>query len=189
MTQAEFRQLMMLSYVAPRAAARYWIDQRLPLVLICQALLLMAVVLTLIGGLEHAMAQDQPPPQLAGGNQFSVVLVHAVLLLVPAALIHVIGERSRSTARFADAILMIVWLQFVLLPIQIAATLTLGAGSGLTDAILFVYVAVTFWLLTHFVTELHGYKSRMNVFLGILTVSIVLGLMLIPFIDPSFAGA
>jgi hypothetical protein len=189
MTQAEFIRMILLSYSVPRAGSRALISLRLPLPLVAQTLVLMAILLTLIGALEQAFAPTEAVPQIADGNLLVVVVIHTILLLVPAALIHVIGDRTGSTSRFADALLLVLWAQFLVLPFQLLATLTLGLGSNLTDVVLFIYVAVTFWLLTHFVTELHGYTSRLNVFLGIVAVSIVLGLMLIPFIDPSFAGA
>ncbi len=189
MSLDSLRAIVSLSYSNPRLAARFWIDQQLSFLIVAQMLLLMAVILTLVGAVEHMVADVDPATLVAGGNLFSVVMIHTVLMVIPGALIHVIGDRTGSTARFADSLMMVVWLQVVVLPIQIAATLSLALGGALTSTILFAYVAVTFWILTHFVTELHGYKSRLNVFLGIMTVSIVLGVLLIPFFDPSFAGA
>lgn len=189
MTLDVFRAIFALSYTDPRKAAQYWIGQQLSFLTAVQMLLLMAIILTLVGAIEQMVTDIDPASLVAGGNRFSVMLIHSVLIAVPGALIHVIGDRTGSTARFADSLMMVVWLQVVVLPIQFAATLSLALGGAFTSTILFTYVAVTFWILTHFITELHGYKSRLNVFLGIMTVSIVLGLLLIPFLDPSFAGA
>jgi hypothetical protein len=189
MTLGDLIQLVRLSYRAPRAGARALIDMNLPHSVVWQALVLMAIVLTLLGSFGTQISGSPTGEAAPDANLFGMAVVHLVLLVTPAALVHVIGERTGGKARFADAMLLLLWLQFLILPIQIAATIMQAQGSGLTGGILLVYVVVTFWLMTNFVTELHGYRSRLHVFLGILAVSVVLGLLLLPFLDPAFAGA
>jgi hypothetical protein len=185
MTADDLIRIARLSYANPRAGARAILCQNLPHAARWQALILLAVILTLIGAMgEWAMpATDMPVPQF---NYFGVAVVHAVLLAVPAGLIHIIGDRTGSNAGFMDALVIVLWLQTLLLPLQLTATLALAIGPTLAQAIILMFAGVTFWLLTNFVTELHGYRSRLNVFLGILTVSIVLALLMLPFLDPNF---
>ena len=187
MTTGDIQRMAALSVISPKDGARLLLDLRLPQPVRWLGLGLMAVLLTLIGaGGEWLSGPSEGGPAVAH-NYFAFAVIHVVLLVLPAALIHVIGERTGGQAGFPDAVLIVVWLQFLLLPLQAVVTLLEALAPGLTQPGLILMAAATFWLLTNFVAELHGYRSRLNVFLGILTVAIVFAIFLLPFLDPSFS--
>jgi hypothetical protein len=188
MTQFSIAQLLRQSFSSPRRTARHLISRQVRLSVLWQALFLLAILLTLIGYSGNLLMGDAGRQNIEQLNLFVTLLIHAILLLVPALLVHVIGERTGGEGRFSDALLLFLWLQVLLLPVQILATLAQSLSWSSSDAILLAYVAMALWLMTNFVTELHGYSSPLNVLLGIMTVLIVMGLLILPFLDPVFAG-
>lgn len=79
-----------------------------------------------------------------------------------------IGGLFGGRGSFADALLLVAWLEFVLILVQVVqlvAMLVLPFVSvliGIAGAVLF------FWLLTNFTAALHGFRSLLKVFAGIL---------------------
>jgi hypothetical protein len=187
MTGGDLQRLAVISVISPKTGARVLLDLGLPNPVRWLALSLLAVLLTLIGAGGELLAAPPESGDAVSPGYLGVAVIHAVLLILPAALIHVIGERTGGQATFPDAVLIVVWLQFLLLPVQVAATLAQALIPSLSGAVLMTLAVATFWLLTNFVAELHGYRSRLNVFLGILTVSVVFTIFLLPFLDPSFS--
>ncbi len=184
MTLTYLRMLAVLSVVDPKAAIRMLLDLRLPDRACWYALALMPVLLTLISAVVEMMISSAPAPRPV--NYFGMTVIHFVLIIVPAGLIHVIGERTGTTATFADALLTMLWLEFVLLPLQVIVLLLKAFSPELAAAALFCFAGLSIWLLTNFIAELHGYRSRLNVFLGIMTASLVMSLLVLPFMDPNF---
>ncbi|MGR3660201.1 MAG: Yip1 family protein [Paracoccaceae bacterium] len=82
--------------------------------------------------------------------------------------VYFIGRRMGGTGSLDNAILLIAWSEFVMACLQVVQMIAIllmpfvAALIGLASVVLF------FWLLTNFVTELHGFKSRGNVFFVIL---------------------
>jgi hypothetical protein len=107
-----------------------------------------------------------------GGPAFDNPLILATMqlffLFVLIQALHFFGRKFAGTGNLDDAILLVTWLQFIMICVQIVQTVTLfllpavGALIGLASIVLF------FWLLTNFVAELHGFQSRGNVFAAIL---------------------
>ncbi|NCM97616.1 MAG: YIP1 family protein, partial [Rhodobacterales bacterium] len=76
--------------------------------------------------------------------------------------------------RFDEALILVVWLQFVLLGLQAVQLVAYAVAPLLADLIGLATVALFFWLLTNFVAELHGFKSLGLVFVGVLATLVVM---------------
>lgn len=79
-----------------------------------------------------------------------------------------IGRFFRGTGNFADALLCIVWVnavQVVFMAVQVVLTLTLPVLGGIFALASFV---AFFWILTHVTCALHGFRSTVLVFFGII---------------------
>lgn len=79
-----------------------------------------------------------------------------------------IGRFFRGTGNFADALLCIVWInavQVVFMSVQSVLTLTLPVLGGIFALASFV---VFFWVLSHFTCALHGFRSTVLAFFGII---------------------
>lgn len=100
--------------------------------------------------------------------------LQGVLLLAIVQLVWWLGRVRGGTGSFADALLVMVWLQFIMLAVQAAQLVLmlvsppLAAIANLAGFVLFV------WLLTNFVAELHGFHSLVAVLGGIIFGMILL---------------
>jgi hypothetical protein len=136
-----------------------------------QALWLMfalVVVVSLMMGEVMALLMGMPTDgPLTGPMQQSPLmlgLIQAALLFVSIHAIHRIGRFFGGTGSLEEAALLIIWLQFILLCVQvlqIAALLILPPVAGL---ITILAIALFFWLLTNFIAALHGFQSLGLVF-------------------------
>lgn len=122
-------------------------------------------------GLEPMFRIDLPPLFTAAAG--------FVLLSILIFVIHRVGRMLGGTGSLEDAILAMVWLQFImtcLQALQLVAALTLPFLAGVLGM---AGVALFFWLLTGFITELHRFRSRGRVFVGIVIALLALATLLV----------
>lgn len=173
-------QLARQTWQEPEAAFRQLIGLGLPGATVWQATVLMAILLVGVN-----MLAGPPPAQLgiiempAPFVQFGLQLV---FLVFPAGLMQAIGRAFNRTARLADCQLVVLWVQFVLLPVQILFALTLYRAPGLSGGFMLVLVGGTLWFLTVFINALFNYGSRGRVFLALLGVMFAMGLLVQAFL-------
>ncbi len=77
------------------------------------------------------------------------------------------GRLLGGTGNFAGAMLAVIWQQFVVACLQVAQLMALLLVPFLAGLFGLAEVVLSFWLLTGFVAELHGFRSRPRVFAGI----------------------
>ncbi len=105
-------------------------------------------------------------------------IAQAVSALMTVWGIHFIGRAFGGTGHFDQALLTVIWLHYVLLLMQIGiVTLNLFAPA-LALLLTFMSFVMTFWLMSHFIAEMHGFRSAGSVFAGILMVLLVLAVVL-----------
>lgn len=163
--------LVRLSIRDPRSAARYLLALRQPgtigwmlfgLVTFCSAVLTHLSFALLPDGPEKVIfAPAVSLPLLTAAGQ-------AMVLGLVTAATYGIGRWRGGTGSFNGAILLISWLQVVLLWVQIVQILALLVSPSIAEIVGLFSIGLSFWLLTHFITELHGFRSSWNVFFGIL---------------------
>ena len=78
----------------------------------------------------------------------------------------------------SPALLTAIWLHFVLLILQLGILLLGLFAPGLALILTVMSFVMTFWLLSHFVAEMHGFRSAGSVFAGIMMVLLVLAVAL-----------
>lgn len=92
--------------------------------------------------------------------------------------IYWVGRAFGGTGSFDQALLTVIWLQFVLLIIELGV-LFLGVFAPGLALILWVGgLVMTFWILSHFIAEMHGFRSAAAVFGGIFLVIIALAVVM-----------
>ncbi|MFN3145271.1 MAG: hypothetical protein ACE368_08365 [Paracoccaceae bacterium] len=67
-----------------------------------------------------------------------------------------------------DTILLMAWMQWILVGLQVIQILALLVIPPLVGLIVLAGMGLFFWLLTNFVAELHGFRSLGRVFMIIL---------------------
>jgi hypothetical protein len=172
--------LARLSLEDPRAGMRAVLQQDIPVPARTAALLLMAVISAL---LMHLGAAFLPPP-IDPVTQFLMVgpirtaIIQWLILAGSVLLIHRVGAAWGGRGSFVDALLVVVWLQIIMLGVQLVQLLALVLVPPVAGVLNLVGLVLFFWLLTSFVAELHGFASRGKVFAGILAAAFGVVLLL-----------
>ena len=163
-----------LSLEDPRKGMRAVLDLGVPVPARTFGLLLMAVgsaVLTHIGFLLLPVSDD---PLLAYlmASPFRTAVVQWLALAASVVLIARIGRARGGVGSFADALLVVVWLQLLMLAVQVVQIAALVVIPPVAAMINIAGLGLFFWLLTNFIAELHGFTTLRAVF-GAVVVTIV----------------
>lgn len=157
--------LMRESVADPRAGARRIILARLPMSARWMALALVVVLSVLFGQLTLRLMLG-PSGMMGtalGGPVQSLMLQGGVLLLMAGAAYQV-GRFMGGGGSFADAVLLIAFLQGVMVLIQLVQIVALMLIPPVAGIFGLVGFAVFLWMLTGFVAEMHGFRSLLGVF-------------------------
>lgn len=163
------------AFPAPRNAL--W----LILALLLVAMTFLAVISSILFPVDPAemgalLGDDQMAPVLA--SPISTGLVQATTAVASVWAIFWIGRAAGGTGTFEQALLTVIWLHFVLFLMQIGILLLGLFAPGLALLLTLMSFVMTFWLLSHFVAEMHGFRSAGSVFAGILMVLLVLAVVM-----------
>ena len=138
------------------------------------ALVLMAVLSTLLTSVSILVA---PVPagaelQLMFANPLQLAVMQAMILTMGAGLIHAVGTKFGGKGNFAGAVALIAWIEFILSLMQIVQLVALVVMPPLADVIGVMGLGVFLWLLSQFVTELHGFANVWKVFGAIIVTGL-----------------
>jgi hypothetical protein len=186
MTIEGLMALLRETFRDPRVAARLVMAMRPPVEARWMGLVLVAVgsaLLTHLGMLMMMQGSDMGAT-MAMPSPVLTALTQLMVLGLSAALATWVGRWRGGAGTFADALLLIVWLQLVLLALQVLQMVLLLLLPPLGMFVGYAAVGIFFWLLTCFVAELHGFRSLGMTFLGVLltvlAAAFVLALLLFP---------
>lgn len=168
---ADLSALVRLTLTQPRAAAQAVMRLPLPMSGRWSALLLMATLSALLMQVLGAML---PPTVGPEGEALRPVgpLVWAgmvtVGMMITAGLAHSVGRWRGGKGEFADALILVAWLQFLQLLLVVVQILLMLVVPPLAPVVEIGGVLLFLWLLVNFVAEMHGFKSLGLVFLGVI---------------------
>jgi Yip1 domain len=187
---ARILALAQVSVRDPRQAVRLLLAEDVPIPARTAGLLLMAVLSAIL--LQPGFALLPPPEDVIGQFLVQSPLQTAVLqwfiLILSALLIYRVGRAFNGVGTLADALLLVVWLQLLMLGVQVAQLLALILVPPLSGLLGLAGFILFLWLLVNFIAELHGFRSLGAVFAGVVVtfflaafvVAILLGLFLGP---------
>ncbi len=165
-------ELVRFSVQSPRTAARQILAMAIPNTarwLLFLLVISASAVLTHVG-FSLLPQDDRAFMETAMSSPLRTAILQAGFLLVVVAAVHRVGRRQGGKGNFADSLLLVGWLQFILLCLQITQIIALLILPPLAEIIGVIGLVLSFWLLTQFILELHGFQSAWKVFLGILGV-------------------
>ncbi|MGJ8583201.1 MAG: Yip1 family protein [Marinosulfonomonas sp.] len=185
MTLKDYIQNAIATLRNPRAGARHVMavtmerqDRWLVLALMVILNTIIAEIFLLLMGAQDAAMF--PIPALNSPLVLSFVQVGAMFLLAIG--IDVVGRRFKGTGTLDQAILLIAWLQFIMICIQVVQLVIFAVAPPIGALVSLISLIIMAWLLTVFVAELHGFQSLGVVFLciiaGIFTFSIGVAILL-----------
>ena len=94
--------------------------------------------------------------------------VQLLLLVLMIFAIFLIGRSFGGTGSFEEAILLVAWLQFIMICLQVVQTFALLVLPFLAGLIGIAGLVLFLWLLTNFIAVLHGFASLGQVFVMII---------------------
>ena len=174
-------QLARQSVEDPRAGMRAVLQQGVPVPARTAGLLLMAVASAL---LMHLGSVFLPPPvdpltQFMMHSPIRTAVIQWLILAGSVLLIHRIGRAWGGRGNFADTLLTVVWLQVILLGVQMLQIVALALLPPFAPIVNIGGLVLFFWLISGFVAELHGFASRWAVLAGILVTSIAVAVVVV----------
>jgi Yip1 domain len=166
----QIASLARLSVADPRAGARGLLALDVPLPARTAGLLLMAVVSALLMhlGFQILPPADDPVTLFMMASPIRTAVMQWLFLLASVLLIHRIGRAWGGQGSLADTLLVVVWLQVIMLAVQVAQLLTLLIAPPLAALVGLAGMGLFLWLITGFIAELHGFASRGAVLAGLL---------------------
>jgi hypothetical protein len=172
--------LAQLTLQDPRAATRALLAEGIPLPARSGGLLLVAVLSALLASLQLRLgAQDvDPMTAMMLGSPFRAAVVQWAFLALSVVLIHRVGRAFGGTGSFPDALLIVVWLQCLTLVLQVVQLVVNLISPALAGIIGLGGFVLFLWLMTSFIAELHGFRSRGLVFVGMVVSAFAAGLLI-----------
>ncbi len=142
------------------------------------AIALIAVVSGVLSTLSAYLippgSTDMSEHLLASPFLFTGVLAGILALTVICT--HYIGRGFGGTGEFDESLLVVTWLQFVLVAVQIVQLVVAVVSPGLAQLIGLVSLFLFIWLLVNFVAVLHGFTSLPMVFVGMVISMFAVGI-------------
>lgn len=181
--------LARLSVQDPRRGARTLLSMDVPLPARTAGLLLMAVasaVLMHLGFLLLPPANDQMS-QFLMQSPIRTAVIQWLILVVSVFLIFQIGRAWGGHGSLPDTLLIVVWLQVIMLGVQVVQLLALILAPPLAGIVNIAGLILFFWLLSSFIAELHGFASRGKVLAGIFATTFAMALIVV-FVLSLFIG-
>lgn len=152
----------------PREVARDLFALAYPRAVLWQVLALILVVSGFMGVISSILYPVDP--EIMGplfASPLLLALAEGSISVLTVFAIYWVGRMAGGTGQFKDAIITVIWLQFVLLVVEIGV-LFFGVFAPTMAILLWMMGgAMGFWILTHFIAEMHEFQSPGMVFLGI----------------------
>ncbi|MCL1628213.1 YIP1 family protein [Roseibaca sp. V10] len=102
-----------------------------------------------------------------GGSLIFMAVFQTMVLLGLVVAVQGIGRLAGGSGTFPDTLLLLAWLQFVMIAVQIVQILVLLLVPPLFGFVTMASLAIFMWLLVNFTMALHGFTSALKVTVGI----------------------
>ncbi|QDY69220.1 Yip1 family protein [Qingshengfaniella alkalisoli] len=166
----------------PRDTARRMLGLNLPPALLWQMLCVVVAISVVLGqGTLMITAGGVPFQSILLTNPVLLAALQITLLYVTVFAAYRIGRAMGGVGTFHQSLTLFVWLQFVMVCLQVLQTILMFVMPVLADLVGIAGLFLFLWIMTCFVAELHGFKSLWQVFLMIMVsaFAIAFGLSLL----------
>ncbi|WP_265499927.1 Yip1 family protein [Paracoccus beibuensis] len=182
MTFDDFKLLARRTLSEPENAARWLIAQNWPLQARWMALVLavsVSGVLAYLSTLAFPVPEGEGTAVLGLSRQPLVLAgMQMVAIVLGAGLMSGVGRMFGGHGRFEDALLLTVWIEIMLLIVQVAQIVLSLALPALAGILGIMAVALFLWLTVQFTKALHGFSSGPKVLLVMLATLLAMGFVL-----------
>lgn len=130
--------------------------------------IVLSVILTQITWIAFGAETAAGP---ISGSPTATGVVQLVLLLLMAVAVYFIGRNMGGSGSFAETLLLVSWLQFIMVCVQVLQVIALFILPTLAALLGIAGFALFLWLLTTFIAVLHGFKSLSQVFVMVIVTA------------------
>jgi len=178
MTLGSLQYLLRLTLSNPRSAAARLMGLNLPVPTGWTAMLLVSVASAFLGFISFLVSPVQGDPGIAVmfGSPMRTAMIQFVVLALTGVLGFWVGRIFGGTGSLAQALVLVAWVQVPPILLQLVQLVVMLLAPGLSPIIGVASFALYAVLLTLFIAELHGFRSGVMVFFGILVVSFLVAL-------------
>ncbi len=165
----------------PRAGARTVLSLGVPLPARTAGLLLMAVASAFVMHLGFLLLPptDDAMSLFMMQSPIRTAVIQWLILVVSVLLIFQVGRAWGGQGSLADTLLIVVWLQVIMLGVQIVQLLALVLAPPLAGLVNIAGLVLFFWLLSSFIAELHGFASRGKVLAGVFATTFAVAVLVV----------
>lgn len=183
MTFDDFKALTRQTLRNPEAAAHWLMGQGWPMQARWMALVAavsVSGVLAYVSSLAFPMPEGEDVPAMMGLGRQPLVLAGMQLaaIVLGAGLMTGVGRMFGGHGRFEDALLLTVWIEVMLLMVQLAQIVLALALPALAGLLGILAVALFLWLTVQFTKALHGFTSGPKVLLVMFATLLAMGFVL-----------
>lgn len=179
MTLNGLLQLLQLTLSNPRAAAAQLKALNLPVNTSWTAILLVSVASAFMGFIGFVVSPGDVDPALSAlfGSPLRTAFIQFAVLSLTGALAYWVGRRFGGTGTLAQALVLVAWVQVPPIVLQVAQLLAMVLVPALAPLIGLAGFALYAVLLSLFIAELHGFRSGVMVFFGLIVVSFLVAIV------------
>ena len=182
MTFDDFRALVGLSFRDPQGAAHVLMRQGWPVPARWMALLaavsVSAVLASLSAMLFGGAAPEGGEVVILSQQPMVLAMMQLVAIVLAAGLMAGVGRAFGGEGRFEDALLLTVWIEVLLLVVQVVQLAVSIVLPGVAGILGLAAIALFLWLTVQFTKALHGFRSSAKVALGLIGTAFVAGFVL-----------
>ncbi|MCK0143733.1 YIP1 family protein [Aliiroseovarius sp. F20344] len=158
----------------PRKVARDLFALGLSREFLWTALLLMVVLATamsVVADIVFPINDQLMGPVLS--NPATLGMIEGAFMFGLTIAIYAIGRMMGGQGSLENAIMTVVWMEFIFLGLQVATLLLTAIAPAMAALLMFASVFIFFWVLSHFTAENHGFQSTGLVFASILACMVL----------------
>lgn len=167
------------TFAQPREAAGNLLSLGIPRTALWPAFWIVVIATTLLVTAGSVLSEEM---ELSDFSVLPTFLITAALSGGSILAIHRVGRAMGGTGAFEETLLLMVFLQGVILVVQIAELVLILLIPGMGGVFTLVLAVFAFWVNLNFIDALHGFGSLMRSFLVLLlsslAVAVVLGVAL-----------
>jgi hypothetical protein len=165
----------------PRAGTRALLAFGVPLPARTAGLVLVSVLSALLLHLGFLIlpATDDPVARFVSQSPFRSAVIQWVILAATVLAIYRVGRIFGGRGTLSDSLLVVVWLQVIMLAVQVVQLLALILFAPLAGLVNLAGLVLFFWLFTSFIAEIHGFASRWAVLAGVIGAGFVIAFVLV----------
>ena len=173
--------LAQLTLQSPRRAARVMMAAKLPRAARWLAMALTAVLSAILAHVSFALVPADIQAELGDMSPIISALTQSVTLVLSGLAMYGLGLLFGGQGKFDDALLLTVWLQFMMLGLQVVQIVVQILFPSLALVIGYASIFLFMWIISNFTAELHGFRSALKTFFGVLAAMILVGMVIAPF--------